>query len=547
MREFVPRARRLRAAIAFALGASLAAPGAVAQIAPRLDLGGRVEVGGEAERYLRILQLSGTVPSAPWTILPFSETLERGMAPRDSHPWKARLAGADSTPSVRWLRTMAMLTVNSTFPLQGAVGPVWAGRGMTAAVQGGVLARWRRARLQIAPIAFISQNAEFPLAPNGATGDALFGDARFPFNVDHPQRYGASAYGRLDPGSSTLWLDLGGASAGVSTAPQRWGPAREYPLVLGPAAGGFPHAFLGTSRPINVGIGRAQARMIVGSLAQSAFSAAPPDRRQRFASALVVGITPRGIDGLELGLGRFFESTEPATLAGILRPLSLNSVVGGLAGGTSPDNVPNENQVASLFFRWLLPDAGVEVYGEWYREDYAGDLRKLLLKPDDLSSFMVGFQRVLVASASQRRLFRFEIVNGELSHQERGQRGFAAPIPPYLHSQVVQGHTQRGRLLGSPEAYGGAGWRASLDDYTDGGRTTVALERALRFDWLPGQPPGATDVHPDVLYAVRFEQLRFAGRHDYTLTLVPAIDLNRNLVPGADRLNLHASVTVRGW
>jgi hypothetical protein len=547
MREFVPRTRCLGAAAAFVLGSSMAAPRALAQVAAGLDLGGAVEVAGEAERYLRVLQLSGSIPLFPWTVLPFAAAAERTLVPAGAHPWSERFAPADSAPSLHWLRPMAMTTVNTTFPFQGATGPVWAGRGVTGAVQGGVAARWGRVRLQLAPIAFIAQNAAFPIAPNGASGPLRFGDARFPSSIDHPERFGESSYGRVDLGTSSIALDLGRVTTGISNAPQRWGPAREYPLLLGPGAGGFPHAFLTTSAPIDVWVARAQARLIAGTLAQSAYSPAPAERTQRIASAAIVGFTPRGIDGLEVGFARFFESTDAMTLGRILRPLDPRALVGAVGDPLNDVNVPNENQLASAFFRWALPNAGVEVYGEWYREDFPGDLRKLLLKPDDLSSFMVGFQRVFVASSTQRRLFRFESVNGELSHQERGQRGFAEPIPPYLHSEVRQGHTLRGLLLGSPEAFGGAGWRASLDDYTPRGRLTIALERALRFDWLPVQPSGVTDVHPDVLYALRFEMLRFAGRRDYTVTLVPAVDLNRNLEPGADRYNLYAALTVRGW
>ncbi len=547
MREFVPRPRSYVVVSAFVVGACIAVPTTGAQIAPRLDLGGAIEVGGESERYLRMLQLTGTVPVSPWTALPFAGSAERSLLPRGPHPWQSRfLATTPDSDAFQWLRPTASTTVNTTFPYQGAAGPVWTGRGATAAIQGGMAGRWGRVSLQLAPIAFIAQNAAFVLAPNGATGDARFGDARFPFNIDYPQRFGESAYGRLDLGSSSVALDLGAVSAGVSNAPQRWGPAREYPLVLGPGAGGFPHAFVGTAAPIDIRIAHVQARLIAGTLAQSAFSPAPADRSQRVASAAVVGISPRGLDGLELGFARFFSSTEPATIRQILRPLSLRGLVGAI-GDTITDNLPNENQIASAFFRWALPKAGVEVYGEWYREDFPGDLRKLLIKPDDLSSFMVGFQRMLVASPRRHRVARFEIVNGELSHQERGQRGFAAPFPPYLHFQVLQGHTQRGLPLGSPEAYGGAGWRAALDDYTERGRVTVALERALRFDWLPGQPTTATRVRPNVLYGVRLEMLRFVGRRDYTVTLVPAIDLNRNLLPGVERFNLHAAARVRGW
>jgi len=215
-------------------------------------------------------------------------------------------------------------------------------------------------------------------------------------------------------------------------------------------------------------------------------------------------------------------------------------------------NEANENQMGSVFARWALPAAKAEFYGEFYKEDFAGPFHKgpssLVEKPDDLSAFSLGFQRVIRSTAAEIRVIRGELVAGETSHQERGQRGFDFPNPPYIHSELQQGHTLNGLILGSPEAYGGAGWRIGVDTYTAAGRTTFSLERALRFDYLFGGGSNDTAlVHPDVVYAIRGEMLRFRGKMDYTLTVAPAIDLNRNLVPHHDVFNLMASVTVHGW
>jgi hypothetical protein len=545
MREFVPCARSLTAALAILLCCST--PYVVgAQLAPQLDLGGTVDVGSETERYLRALQLTDSGFIRPWMIQPFVGMAERALMPPSRHPWEARFTPTARRSVIRWLRPSAAAILNTAFPYQLNVGPVWAGRGATALLQGGVAADWGRLHVQVAPLAFVAQNAAFPVAPNGYTGLERLRDPRFPLNIDLPQRFGETAYARLDAGSSSLFIDLGPASAGVSSAAQLWGPAREFPLLLGPAAGGFPHAFVGTTQPIDVRIARVEARFIAGTLAQSALSPAAPDRSDRIASAAVVGLLPKGLDGLELGFARFFESTERLTLTRLLRPISLRGL-GALGDAAGDVNVPNENQTASAFFRWHLPRAALEVYGEWYREDFPGDVRKLVLKPDDWSAFMVGFQHALLASPARRRIVRLEVVNGELSHQERGQRGFAIPLPIYFHAEVVQGHTHRGLLLGSPEAYGGAGWRIGLDDYTDRGRQTVALERALRFDWLRGLPTPVEGVHPDVIYALRFERMRFAGSRDVTVIIVPAVNLNRNLDAGSTQLNLQAALRVRGW
>ena len=111
---------------------------------------------------------------------------------------------------------------------------------------------------------------------------------------------------------------------------------------------------------------------------------------------------------------------------------------------------------------------------------------------------------------------------------------------------MPQGHTQRGLLLGSPEAYGGAAWRAGYDQYDTRGRTSLVVERQLRVDWLPTVVPTDTTRRPAVQFAVGGEAMRFVGRREVTLSLTGMIELNRNLRPGVDVPNVRAAVSLRG-
>lgn len=528
-----------------------AARPAASQVSPRLDLGGVIEVGGERERYLRVLQIAGLVPLVPWSIQPFSPTATRALQPRSAHPWRDRFDTAAQSSGARGahvLRPSARIIENSAFPVQVGVGPTWAGRGVTAEGQAGVSAAWNVLSVQIAPLAFIAQNTSFALAPNGQTDDGRFGDPRFPQNIDAPQRFGNASYGRVSAGTSSLALDTHAFIVSLSSAPSRWGPAREYPLVLGPDAGGFPSIYAGTSDPVNLWLFRAHVRAVYGQISQSAFATPATDDGRRLGSGAIVVVMPRGASGLELGVARFIHRPweGASSLNTILRPFS--GFISNNTGSTL--NEEFENQMGSVFARWALPAAKAEFYGEMYREDYPGGFHvaasTLIEKPDDLAAFTLGFQRAFVSSDQTIRVLRGELVNGETSHQERGQRGFAVPLPPYVHSAELQGHTSNGLILGSPEAYGGAGWRLGVDEYTPSGRRSIGLEWSLRFDWLPTLTPGAP-VHPDVTYAVRAELIRFRGVREYGVTLIPAIDLNRNLVVHNDVFNLTAAITVRGW
>lgn len=537
---------------AVTLGLAMLTVRVQAQGPARIDAGGALEVGGEAERYWRVMQLAGFAPFQPWSIRPLAPPNGRSFGADSAHPWMVRW-GRDSAAqaaSFRLLRPGARLTFNSSFPSGDNHGPAWTGRGATGELRAGATASLWRFRLQVEPVLFLAQNANFALLPNGAAGDRAYADARFPNRIDAPQRFGAKAYGRLDAGNSTLSLDLPWISTGVSTRAQSWGPARDYPLLLSGSSGGFAHGYVGTRKPLDIRIARVHALLIAGRLEQSAYSPAAADRAVRWASGATLVFLPAGLPGLELGVARFVEGPGTSSLPTLREVRRVFSA--GLAP-TGENNFSDENQVASAFFRWHPPFAALEIYGEYFREDYSLGLRRLLQYPDDLRSYTLGVQRVFAHSPQRIRSFRFELVNAELSSSNRGERGeiverkLRDPFPPYLHGSVVQGHTNRGLFLGSPEAYGGAGWRAGLDQFDARGRTSLTIERSLRLDWSPVMVTPTGIVSPDVLFGITADAMRFVGAREIGVTLSAMLNLNRNLQKGNDVPNVRASLSVRGF
>lgn len=534
---------------AAAVAAATAAPQTTALTATALDLGGALVANGEAERYLRVLQLLGVVPQHPVGIRPWTRHELRTLTPTAEHPWAARFARPDSG---KWrarfilLRPGARVTWNSS----AAEGndPIWFGRGATVDASAGVRFTLGPLDVQLAPTVSWAQNQGFDLAPNTMPGAGALRDARFPGNIDAPQRFGTVAFTRVDAGNSRVAVDTRFVSIGFSTEPLAWGPARDEPLVVGPNGGGFTHFFLGTGEPLPVGVGHVHLKMLAGRLEQSQWSPEQSGDRSRFGSGLVVTFVPRGVRGLEMGAVRFEHRTwspGTATVRNALRPFT-----GILSDQTNSLNTGSENGYAAVFARWAVAPAGVEVYGEYGREDYAGNSRWLLLKPDDLGNLLLGVQRVMRRAGGGLRVVRVELVNGELSSNERGQRGFGAPMPPYLHSGgVLQGHTVNGRFLGSATAYGGAGWRVATDAYTPRGRRSVVVERALLRDWLPVAATAA-GRSPEVRYTVRAEWLRFGARaqsRELGGTAGVSYTLNRNTVTRDDMVNVQVGVRWRGW
>jgi hypothetical protein len=514
----------------------LSLPGSSAAQLPRdSSTAWLIAAGSEGERYLRVAQVAGLAGETHWSVRPFATRELHRMAPSDSaHPWAGRLlVRPDGGRWVRAVQPEVTGIFNSRFPYGMNDGPVWAGRGLTAAAVAGVQGDVGPVSFTLAPQLFRSQNAEFPIAPTGRSGPQQWADAVWGFAIDLPQRFGDGAYQRLDPGQSSISLHLRGVSLGVSTANEVWGPAAESPFLLGANAAGFGHLFLGTDRPLVLGPVSASARLIAGRLEQSEYSPVT-DIPRRYLTGAIVSLGTRYLPGLELGVARVFQSAWPDSGVGIgdiLLPLIQSPLKGRIAPAAG--ELPRaDNQLASLFGRWVFPASGVEVYGELGREDHSHDGRDLALEPDHDLTYMLGFQRVWRRGNGRLLAVRGELLNSAVSHLVTVR----PQAPPYVHDVLRQGHTQLGQLLGAPGGFGGGATMFALDWYAPEGRRSVTWRRLVRE---PTAPPAAKDV----LQSLAVDWLLFRSRVDLVPEAAVVYNLDRD--GAGDAVNLRGALTGR--
>jgi hypothetical protein len=528
-----------RAAAALAACFALTARPAAAQTP--IPIAPETFAGSEAESYLRVLQDLGEIPLHPWSLRPFStRELDRLANTTDAHPWSGLYSVApDTTRGVRfhWIRPEARVLYNSAFPYGYNDGPLWAGRGLTMALQGGASVRYGPLSLVVDPIVFRAENASFPLQNNGRTGRMAFADGRYPTSIDLPQRFGSEPYQRFDWGQSTLRIDLPLVTAGVSTASQVWGPAHDFPLILGNNAPGFPHAFLGTSSPVNVWVGSVHARLVWGVLHQSDYSPVVAPDTRRFMSGIVAVFVPRGVPGLEIGGSRFFHTAWPTdglTARNFTKPLEGFLKVGLPDTGIIDGKSDADNQLASAFARWVLPHSGLEVYGEYAREDHNWDLRDLTLEPDHDSGYMLGVQRSIRLDSMHILAIRAQVLNTRPSNlaRVRNQTAF------YRHFREQQGHTEIGQVLGSPAAYGGSGAVVAADYYMPRGQLSLSWMRQAD---RPGTVDGTTPA--PVQNALGARSTLRVGIGDLSVGMIGVRESNG--VEGRSGLNLNVSVGMR--
>lgn len=557
-----PRSRRVTAVVLAAVIAHSATAAAHAQ-----NVGGRSEVfaGSELESYLRYMQTAGKTAEYPWSMRSFSpfEIDELGITDT-AHPWATRydLQKKPKPPGMQWdyVRPKLSFYLNTAFAYGGNDGAVWQGKGLTTAMQGGLAFRWRAFSASITPVAFRAENQSFPLMANGETGRLSLADGQWAQYVDRPQRFGTTPYGRIDLGQSWLRVDGYGIAVGVSTANEWWGPSNTYPYILGNNAPGFPHVFLGTSKPANIWIAKLHTRVFYGDLDQSAYSSVtgpdyfksfPEPGKKRFMAGIVGILQPRGAPGLEIGGTRFFHAANDALgysfstydlklpLQGLLKrglPVQQDT----FAFGTN--QALKENQLASLFLRWAPPSRGLDVYAEYGREDHSLDRRDLILEPDHSGSMNIGFRKVWVSPrmmhAVRGEVFTYEAAGGSRTRGE-GQT--------YLHGVLRQGHTQRGQMLGANVGAGsGSAQIFAVDRFNANGRMTAFYSREvqheLRFPLIYRSGP-PIEKAVDAIHTIGAEVNRFFGPFDVLGRTLVNIDLNRFFL--ADRTNLNFALEVR--
>jgi len=504
--------------------------------------------GSEYEDYLRALQIAGKVPLYPWSIRGFSRREIERLALADSTgPWALKNRFSRSNLAAGPLTLGA--TFNSAYPYGANDGPLWAGRGLTVAASGGVSGHIGPLSFSLAPMAFRAANRPFDLLANGQTGNLAYGHGTYATSVDLPQRFGNKPYSRLDPGTSYLRLDTRLITVGVSTANEWIGPATEYPFLLSNNAPGFPHLFVGTGDPLNVWIGRVQGRAIWGRLDQSDYSPVTGSTHYlsgaetgtiRLATSLEGVFQPRGMPGLEVGLARFFHVPnavgEPS---GDFwkKPFFVFFQKNEIARG---DTLGAENQLASVFFRWVFPHSGFEVYGERGYEDQFYDLREFIQNLDHDREYMLGFQKVLSTRSSGFDVLKAELINYQLSTLAR-IRGEGAV---YIHGTLRQGHTNRGQLLGaSPGVFAAAASTIAWSRYSQHSRTTVTLRRIVRDQAGNYYLTGVVDPRAsDVIVAAGFERMRYGRNLDIGGRVDAMDDLNRNFSRDVANLNLQLAV-----
>lgn len=409
-------------------------------------------VSGDSADRLRIGQLDARGESASFLLRSTSMLL------RDPREQTGR--------SFNWVLPLVSLVTNSGLPAGENLGALWAGKGPNARFLAGVDLGIGAVRVTIIPELAYSSNeffeyTQFSAPPLPASRNPYASPWNvYPYSTDVPPRMGPDHVVRIAPGQSSISLRARSLDIGVTTENEWWGPGIRTGIVLSDNAEGFPRAFVKPHALQKTRAGTFDFRMTWGGLSESPFFDTDPANDLRYWSAFAGTWTPALEPDLTLGFSRAVFGPVDNWGAIAVRPLNFLLPTDRPNARSLSDTSfrPSADQIFSFFGRWVFPGQGFEAYAEWARTELPASLRDLLVDPEHSQGYTFGLQWLGKPNPTGRLR-----IQGEHSYLEQDPSFVNRPLGSFYTSRsVIQGYTNRGKVIGAGMGQGSSGeWLAT--------------------------------------------------------------------------------------
>ena len=446
-----------------------------------------IPVGDLQEDHYRILQLlSDSTAQSSFSNRPvwshdYRKFEDLNTSPNSlwSQPFETRTITLTGGFSAGIYNPIITNTYNSKLPYGGNNSAAWYGKGLNTEFKAGGWITSDYFTITFLPHVSFQQNKNFPtprFIPETSEGNPLY---RSIINgIDMPFRFGPDSYTTFDLGQSSVRLHYKQLEAGFSKENLWWGPGVQNALIMSNNAPGVKHVFLGTRSPLPLplNIGNIEFRLIGGWPKDSKYFPEDADtNRQRFMSGTNLIFSPSFLPGLHLGFTRVAHLYIPDE--GLTFDDYISSINFGDRQTTGDDG---QNQLVSVYFRWVFPESSAEIYGEYFREDSFFDTRDLFMEPDHDRAYTIGAQKIL-----KSQWINFFKVNVELNNLVPNRVDEVRPQTYYYrHSQIRQGHTNNGQVLGAAIGPGSGSQYLGVEGYFDRGMLGMFIQRVEDNDFF---------------------------------------------------------------
>lgn len=336
------------------------------------------------------------------------------------------------------------LSINNTFNSHRPFGWNDAGmrmaRGYQLGISAGFFAKAGPLSLQIMPEWYHIQNSDFETTP----------------------QYGQSGLRPMNKayiGQSSIRLNVGVASLGISTENLWWGPGQFSSLTMSNHAPGFTHITFNSRKPFKTFLGSFEWQLLVGELTEDSgliyenrFQRSISVRENsRYLNAVVITYQPKWLKNIYLGLTRYEQLYRSGQQAREGSWLKRHLPV--LTFETSDENasgVTRNDGAVSLFGRWVLPSAHAEFYFEYGYNDFKKNMRDLTISTNHASAYLAGFKKIIPKANNT-----FLDISGEMVHMAQNPSYIIRNAGNwYIHSPIRQGYTHQNQIIGAGSGFG---------------------------------------------------------------------------------------------
>ncbi len=354
--------------------------------------------------------------------------------------------------------------VNTNHPYGWNDGAMIPARGYQTMLSGGFYLKYGPLSIQLRPEFVYAQNSKFDGFDKNRTDDDLKKYYSYYSMIDRPERFGTSSYQKLFLGQSSIRLTVGPISAGLSNENIWWGPGICNSMLLGNNAPGFEHVTLNTIRPIQTYIGSFEGQILGGYLKASGYNLmnvtstsdgtsllTQKNPSDRYFTGLNINYHPKWITGLTLGLTRTFNAYK-SDVTSVKDYFPFFTPYKKVTVGEAGDAF-NRDQYTSMYARWLFTKAHAEIYFEYGLNDNAYNYKDLLGSPDHSRAYLVGMRKMIKLNNYRDQ---YILVSGEITQLSQSVDRLVRDAGTwYVHGGVLQGHTNRGQVLGAGTGPGG--------------------------------------------------------------------------------------------
>jgi|GEM_PF-3187927 hypothetical protein len=365
-------------------------------------------------------------------------------------------------------------------------GPMIPNKGLQTYTNFGVWGRVGFLEFQYAPEKVYAANEDVPAPGVRGMGNTSTGRIS-----DQPDRFGTEPYVRTYFGQSYVKAHLGPLAMGVSSENVFWGPGRYSGIVMSENAPGIKHFTIETSKPLSTPWGTLEGQLLTGNKMRSGFiyssgptqdgSSLPEVARAQEMDTVFSVITaavgvwnPIWFPGMSLGITREIWTEGPvSTDASNWDYIALfySNPFRGAGGGTQAA----VDQMASMFFRYVMPESHAEIYGEYGFDDNRYDLEDMLVSPEHSRAYLIGFTKIQPLKGKDDFLqFSYEVTQLEGSKEmiNRIQFGY----PTFYDSD----YNHYGQQIGSGIGNGSNQWILAIDRVKSNRRLGFTYERIAR-------------------------------------------------------------------